>query len=521
MPAAIGYARISTEDQSQNSIPGQVADITSYCQRNGLELLKVFTDDGQSAFNFDRKEWKQVEQFIRANREVKYLVVYAIDRFSRANLSEALQKMDEVQRRLSVKILTVTDPVDLNIDDFGTDLRRIVELLFANYELKKIRKRTSDGLYHANAAGRWVNKAPYGYLNKRDPDGKPILVIDEEKAYIIRLIFRQFLAGSQLDEIRRHAAANGMKLKGSSAIRRVLENPLYAGLIQLPKHGQNPARVVKAIHDPIIAENDYWMTQDKLTDRGRATQRREDVFLKGALRCHCGLLLSSDKARGKSGKYYLYYLCRNHRKNLSAVKLHKQMSEILETLSLSPQSVQEIKDKLTGLIDTRLNSKGGDLMRAKLNLQKTRDKISVTQEKYLLQPDIDSKVYSKVTAGLKADEARLQQQITELNSTSGDYYSVLNSLLPKLASTAEVFDTLLLVRKTAFIQAVFGTSLWYEDGMFRTPWLHPLFADKQLELKEKGLLIIQQPTSFSGDTPGRRVNGSLFEHLTDLLRVVA
>lgn len=521
MEAAIGYARISTEDQSQNSIPGQVSDITAYCQRNNLDLLKIFTDDGQSAFNFSRKEWKQVEQFIKDNRQVKYLVVYAIDRFSRADLADALQKMNEVQRRLNVKILTVTDPVDLNIDDFGTDIRRIIELLFANYELKKIRKRTSDGLYHANAAGRWVNKAPYGYLNRRDSEGKPLLAIDEEKAYIVRLIFRQFLSGMQLDEIRKHAAANGMKLKSNSAIRRVLENPLYAGLIKLPKHGQHAEKIIKALHTPIIAESDFWIAQDRLATRTRATQRRDNVYLKGSLRCHCGQILSSDKARGKSGKYYTYYLCKKHRKNLSAIKLHQQMDEILQTISLPEQTIRELGEKLSLMIDSRLNNKGGDLMRAKLNLEKVQDKIAATQERYLLQPDVDAKVYTKVITGLKADEARLQQQVTELNSSSGQWYSVLNELLPKLSNVKEIFETLPLLRKTAFIKAVFGNSLWYENEIFRTPYIHPLFAHKELELKEKGLLIIQQPSVFSGITPDRRENGSWFEHLTDLWRVVA
>ena len=102
---AIAYCRISIIDQSSNSLPGQKAEITAYCTRNNLNLVKIFTDNGQSAFNFDRKEWKEVEAFIKKTPSVKYLVISAIDRFSRANLAEALMKMDNKLRSVAIHLL--------------------------------------------------------------------------------------------------------------------------------------------------------------------------------------------------------------------------------------------------------------------------------------------------------------------------------------------------------------------------------------------------------------------------------
>lgn len=516
---ALGYARISIEDQSTNSLPGQVERITAYCQRNSLQLVKVFIDNGQSAFNFQRREWKEVEQFLKDHKEVKYLVVDTMDRFSRANLVDALQKMDQIQRRTGVKILSVSDPVDLDIEDFGTDLRRVMELMFANYELKRIRKRTSDGIYQAMSTGKWVNNAPYGYKNARDPEGRPTLQIDEEKAYAVRMIFRQFLAGRQLDEIRKHVASAGFKLKGNSAIRRILENPAYAGLINLPKHGHNAPRSVKGLHIALITETDYWMAQNLLGSKKRALQRQDQVFLKGVIRCHCGQVLSSDLAQGKKKKYS-YYLCRIHRKNISAIKLHDQFHQILDLLSLPQDVIQETAQALRLKIDEKLGSKGGDLMRANLGLQKIQDRIAATQEKYLAQPDISEKVYAKVMAGLKADEARLQEQVNELSSNSRDYYQMMEDLLARLTNLREIFQEMSLVRKTMFVRTIFGESMWYQDGIIRTPYLHPLFRHNELVLKAKGLLEIQQPSFDLGETPGRRANGSLFEHLTELWEVL-
>jgi site-specific DNA recombinase len=518
---AVGYARISTLDQSQNSIPGQVADITSYCQRNKLNLHKIFIENGQSAFNFNRKEWKDLEQYLKSHKQVKYLVIASLDRFSRANLVDALQKMDDIQKRVGVKILTVSDPVGLDIEDFGVDLRRIMELMFSNYELKKIRKRTSDGLYQSMSVGRWVNKAPFGYRNTRDHDSKPILAIDEEKAFVVRMIFRQYLSGMGLEEIRKHACANGMKLKSGSAMRRILSNPLYAGLIQLPKHGYNTAQMIPAIHPPIVSEADYWAVQENLNKKTRGTQRSESVYLKGALYCDCGRLLSSDKAKGKSGKYYSYYVCKTHRKNYSAIKLHKQMDQILDLLSIPEGSIKSIEEKLRVMIEGKLDSKGGDIMRTKLSLKKVQDRITATQERYLSQSDIPEKVYKKVIGDLKADEMRLHEQLAELSSTTSNYYEILHELLPKLSNTRQMFQDMDLQRKAAFLNLIFGHSLFYKEGIFRTPYLHFLFKHNELTLKEKGLLLIQQPSVRASSTLVRSRSGSLVEHLQELWQIFA
>lgn len=518
---AVGYARISIEDQSQNSLPGQQERINAYCRQNKLQLLKIFTDNGQSAFNFQRKEWKEVEVFLKKNKEVKYLVVDSMDRFSRANLVDALQKMQELQQRLGVKILTVTDPVNLDIEDFGTDLRRIMELMFSNYELKRIRKRTSDGMYQAMSGGRWVNKAPTGYINRRDPEGRPVIVIDEEKAYLVRLVFRCFLNGMDLEEIRKQAKANGLKLSGNSSIRRMLSNPLYAGMIQLPARGAQPGTIVKGIHAPIVSELDFWQVQDRLNKKTRATQKNEQVWLKGSLHCECGLLLSTDKSKGKSGKYYSYYLCRKHRKNLSAVKLHKQMEEVLSCLSIPNESLQRIQGHIEALISERVNNKSGDMMRAAMNLQKVQDRILATQERYLLQPDISEKIYKKVMAEMKADEMRLQEQVADLGQSGKDYYSMMHELLPKLSNIPVFFQDLPLYKKTAFLILLFGKRLYYKEGIFRTPYLHPLFISNELLLKEKGLIIKDQSNNDNGITPGSSPYGSWLELLTDLWQVFA
>src|ERR1700678_3588506 len=92
---AVGYVRISIKDQSAYSISYQRTAIAEYCIRNRLNLIALFTDDGESSYTFDRPNWIAMEAFVRQQKgKVNYLIVLDFDRFSR-NLSTALAKIDQ------------------------------------------------------------------------------------------------------------------------------------------------------------------------------------------------------------------------------------------------------------------------------------------------------------------------------------------------------------------------------------------------------------------------------------------
>ena len=62
---AIGYIRLSDEDQSNYSLEGQERQIKDYCSRNNLELLKIYKDNGESSYTFDRKAFGALEREIK------------------------------------------------------------------------------------------------------------------------------------------------------------------------------------------------------------------------------------------------------------------------------------------------------------------------------------------------------------------------------------------------------------------------------------------------------------------------
>jgi site-specific DNA recombinase len=513
---AVGYVRISNAEQSHTSIEDQQIRITEYCTRNNIPLAKIFIDRGRSAFTFDRPEWKDLESYLKKNKDVKFIIVKHIDRFSRAKLLDALIKIDEIENKLHVKIVSIEDPIGQNKEDLGVQLMQTIKLLFANNERSRIIERVTDGIYRSQMQGRYLHQAPEGYLNSKDHEGKPLLIIDETKAPIIRDIFNWYLKGKGIVEIVKLARDKGLKKKGNSAIQELLSNPVYAGLVKVKAHRGSPGKVVKGIHAPIVSEQTYWLAKQKLSGTVKKTHSNEDVPLKGVIKCCCGHKMTAGNSKGRNGTYYWYYICWNKeckyfKKHNSAVKVEKQLAEILDVLSFPEERIEWYRSKILESIEQKYANKGGSIMRVKLELQKVQQKIDATQEKYLLQPDISPEVYSKVMTDLKVQEGRYQEQLAKLSTDIQVHMQAIDDVLPRLKNVKEDFYSKPVYRQHLFLNTLFRESIMYCEGVYRTTYIDRLFADKTLILKEKGLLILEQPAKNMDQSPFGGVDRSLFE----------
>jgi site-specific DNA recombinase len=495
---AAGYIRISVSDQSVYSLENQERQIRNYCKANNLTLTGLFKDDGESSYTFDRPDWKSLEQFIVQNKNVQYLLVSDHDRLSR-NLSEALLKIKELHDKYGIKVLATTDSFDTDFSDPSTFMVRAFKYMMAESELWRIRERTKSGMVQAALNGRYVSRAPYGYLNSKDSEGKPLLKIDEEKAFIVRMIFREYNKGLGIEEVRKMVSSIGFNQTGRSAIQHILGNPVYAGLIRIPAHKGKPETIGKAIHKGIVSEGDYWRAQTRLNEKKITTQKNEEVPLRGVLRCHCGKLMTAGNSKGRK-KYYWYYLCNTHRESLPASKLHAQLNEILDLLSLNEKRTTWLKDKINQEIANHLNDRAAIITQTNKVLRGVNDKIASAEEKYLTD-DISKTVFNTTISKLRNQQIELQKRLVELETDGQDYYSRLMVVLPKMNDLRGTFDSLDLNRQQSFLRMVFDDSLYHDGISYRTASLHPIFAHNQLELKEKGLLIIQQSLTILEKTP--------------------
>jgi DNA invertase Pin-like site-specific DNA recombinase len=497
MKKAIGYVRISTEDQSNFSISGQENLIKDFCIKQNFELIEVFKDEGQSAKNFDRHDWKNLETFIKKNyKDVDSLIVAKFDRFSR-NLRQALETIERIEGKYNITIISVNENIGLHRNSPYYFQMRTQMLLGSEVEWRMIRDRTKFGIYTAQKNGRWINAAPFGYTNARDEQKKPIIVINTEKSKAVEIAYNMFLNGVSFEEIRKHLKTLGFVIKGNSAISDLLKNPVYAGLIKVSAYYDDPEQLVKGIHQPIISEDIWWKAQAKINSRKTQIHSiiRDEVPLRGVLKCHCNKLLTAGNSKSGSGKYFWYYKCNTHLlPNLRADVLHAKFDEILKHLTFSKAQIQNITDLATKKLKIKLEENTKSLETHKQELRKVELKIEQLENKYISN-EIEKDVYFKWKPQFVLDRQELQQTVKSYSEPIEAIISKFKSSLHELENISYLYQILSTVQKQAFINIVFYNSLYYYDDCYRTENILPIFESKALVLQQKKLLIIEKLSS--------------------------
>jgi site-specific DNA recombinase len=477
-------------------LPDQEARIREYCHRNNLYLKEVYRDDGECSETFDRPDYLALENFIKIHRgEVQYLIVLDHDRFSR-NAGEALLKIAELQKRFGVKVLSVAEPLNLDTTDPNVFLSRAFKYVFANHELLNIRKRTARGIKNAMESGRVVNNAPFGYINSRDEHNRPILKVDIAKAETVKKIFDQFISGVSLPLLKKNATKMGCYRPGHSSMIKLLNNPLYAGLIRLPAYEGKPERIIKALHHPIVSESCYWLAQEILNRRsGKRMHPKADFPLRGIVRCDCGAHLTAAYSKGKK-KYYMYYQCVNERgRNHRGEVMHEKIEEILRLLSFSDGQIL----KISGYAKEELSNS----LKFKTELLKSRQKefqdISLKIERLelkMINDEIEASTYKVWFTKLNSQKAVLENEIIELKKNNKNIFDRLDEAIPVLTNLRNLYVSISLEGKQMLLNKVFEVGIRYDGKVFRTPMINPGLISNYMSIKEKGLLIVEQPDEF-------------------------
>ena len=66
---AVIYCRVSTKDQVENlSLATQEQACRAYCEREGLDVERVFVEEGESAKTTQRTQLRQMKEFCRTGR---------------------------------------------------------------------------------------------------------------------------------------------------------------------------------------------------------------------------------------------------------------------------------------------------------------------------------------------------------------------------------------------------------------------------------------------------------------------
>lgn len=125
MKTAVIYARYSCDNQTEQSIDGQLRVCEEYAQRNNILILNTYIDRAMTGTNDNRPDFQKMLK--DSNRkEWDYVLVYKLDRFSRNKYETAIHK--KTLRDNGVKVLSAME----NIPDTPEGI--ILESLLEGFE---------------------------------------------------------------------------------------------------------------------------------------------------------------------------------------------------------------------------------------------------------------------------------------------------------------------------------------------------------------------------------------------------
>lgn len=509
MKRAIRYLRFSQIGQSNGSIERQELYTDQWLKHNNVELVDTFTDRGKSARTFDRPDFIKLKDFITKHyKTVDYLLVDQLDRFSR-DAGEAMSMVKLLQQKYNIQVVSVTEGITFDYDTPGSFFRAGLQLLLAEEDNINRSIKVKGGIYTAKAKeGRYVYKnAPFGYRKEGERKDRK-LIIEETEAKIIRFIYEAYIKNTPLYVIKQQAQQLGFTLKGNMAVERVLKNPTYAGLLKVEAYKEYAGGLFNGIHEPIIDLTTWKMVQEKIK-RPQKTRTiiDDEIPLRGILKCHCGNPLSGAPSRGKSGKYFYYYKCKHSKhNNISAIRAHNQFLEICKLMSLPETKIKKIRTTSKESIDKEMENNRKKAIEKKTQLQETEEKLFSVEEKWI-RNEINKDTYDRWYSIYNNDILNITGAIERLSNDQSKAFTILEDKLELLTDMHYVYSHGNTLQKREFVNMVFDSNLYYENGIYRTPTILDIFSHNHPKMRQKGLLIYEKKEGLHQEDPPSREEG--------------
>lgn len=511
MKRAYDYIRISDDDQSHFSIDGQKKMNLDFAFRNNIEIVRTFIDDGFSAKDFNRPSWKDLEKEIAKNKhKIDFLIVWKYDRLIR-NAAEGLSFLERLEKKWNVVLVSV-------MENFGIDpsspyffKHRADLLVSAEFERRLISDRVKMGNWSAKDSGRFIGKAPIGYLNARDAEDRPIIIIDSQKKPLIESVFADVLKGIRHSIIKQRVFHEyGVKLKGHDAIQRIIFNRVYAGFIEVPSYHGKKSYFKKGIHEAIMSEKMFWEAYYKLKGEIKPQGPKiidDKIPLRGWMICQgCGDVHTGGKSKGRSA-YYYYYRCKKCLKeNYSCGKVHQEINEILRNLSLPIKHVRVLAMEIENELNKELENKNIKLQQLGKELQTINSKLESLEEKFISN-SITKETYDKWFPALSKELTTKKTEVSNLEEFNRKDFNRYLEILPALTDLVAIYEAGDVLDKQIFLSGIFLGGFTKEKEGGRTGMLNPIF-DVNLENISHLLRVDhkKKPENFSGfpfSTPDR------------------
>lgn len=437
------YIRVSTAMNAQiESFEAQERHYQQlFKQQPEWEPVGIYADEGISGTNMQKRDGIQrLLEDCRAGN-IDLVLTKSISRFAR-NLTECL----EAVRELSFMGVAIHfDKENLNTQQMDGELLLSMLGALAENESKSISKNSKWSFKKRVENGTYKHvSAPFGYDIL---DGK--LVINEEKASIVRDIFNWYLSGAgtyviakRLDELEVEPE-RGVQWKDSS-VMYILKNERYIGDAlfqktytdgQYKRHKNNfdvDMMYAQEMHEAIVEREIFEQAQQLIEQRQAVVLKKDpkvytNVFpLSGRIHCqHCEVTFKRRTHYLSHDRSYIAWTCKNRLKDtgLCNTKFIKEMFIEEAFIRMMNKLVFGRKEVLEQTITRLMKFEPKDESRVhglENELQEVQDRI-YRLSKLLGSKVIDNQFYLREEASLQNKKKELLAKMRRTNREDNNY----------------------------------------------------------------------------------------------------
>ncbi len=352
------YARKSTESEERQvlSIDSQIKEMMQLAERENLEIVEIKRESHSAKETGQRPVFNEIVEEIKSGK-FNGIMTWAPDRISR-NAGDLGKIVDLMDAKLLQEIRTYGQRFTNSPNE-----KFLLMILGSQAKLENDNRgiNVKRGLRARCEMGLWPTVAPLGYLNQKHMDKKCQLLLDPQRAPIIKKIFEkvayEHYSGRKIYHWLRFELnfyTRGNKPLTLAGVYRTLDNPFYYGVFEYPAKSGN---WYTGKHDPIITQEVFekaqaWLKRDKIV-----RENKEFAFTKLFTCGYCGSGISAEEKykQLKDGTHarYIYYSCSRARdrhcknKYIREEELIEELLKIIDKVDINELGMrQKLEDEI-------------------------------------------------------------------------------------------------------------------------------------------------------------------------------
>ena len=466
------YYRLSRdEDEELNSLTNQRSIIAGYAEKNGFTIAGESFDDNVSGMRFDRDGIEKICEAVEQN-QIDAVIVKDLSRLGRHRTQTAV--FIDYLKKHDVRVISVTENIDTSNenDDLVIGMKQIINDMYAKDASRKIRST-----YRQKQKEGIVIIPPFGYF--KDKNTRQVVIV-EEAADTVRLIFKLYLDGYGFKQIAKKLNADGVhtpayyqqtllgknvphtwpqiskqQLWISTTIKRILENEFYAGTLIChktrtdkinktfrfipPEEQYRHENAVPAIIDRETWQQAQFLLQKRVKDRVRAAPGQKIRRYTGIIECaDCHSVCTARTRKLPQGGRRVEYICNTyHRYGKEYCTTHLIREEVLDDLVYKELlRVKKMAHANWEAIDALAKDWAAQKFNAERQIDRLQERISVLKNEVeqILMERIRDKAHADIYDVMlqKRDEAiqSAEQQINEYRDAQASIEARKESMRP-------------------------------------------------------------------------------------------